>query len=218
MTPKEDPYKGVTVLIVEDDATTRSSIRSQLRQIGIPTIIEAADGKAGLNEVARTRPTMVLCDVHMKPVDGRQFLKMVRTVNVEWVKNIPIIFITADANPETVSFAKEYHVNGYIVKPISVNDLRSRIELYGDDELTRVMPSRQGIVELKMKNGRELKLHVKAVRGTSDNPMKRSEVDEKSFDLLAPIIGKARARKLCDAVWNMEKISDVRKLRPLLQA
>ncbi len=128
MTPKEDPYKGVTVLIVEDDATTRASIRSQLRQLGIPTIIEAADGKAGLNEVARTRPTMVLCDVHMKPVDGRQFLKMVRTVNVEWVKNIPIIFITADANPETVNFAKEFHVNGYIVKPISVNDLRSRID------------------------------------------------------------------------------------------
>ena len=128
MSAKEDPYKGVTVLIVEDDATTRSSIRSQLRQIGISTIIEAADGKAGLNEIARTRPTLVLCDVHMKPVDGRQFLKMVRTVKVEWVKNIPIIFITADTNPETVSFAKEYHVNGYIVKPISVNDLKSRID------------------------------------------------------------------------------------------
>ena len=99
-----------------------------------------------------------------------------------------------------------------------VLDMRSRIELYGDDELTRVMPSRQGIVELKLKDGRELKLHIKAVRGTSDSPMKRSEVDEKSFDLVAPILGKARARKLCDAVWNMEKIADVRKLRPLLQA
>ena len=96
--------------------------------------------------------------------------------------------------------------------------LRSRIELYGDDELTRVMPSRQGIVELKLKDGRELKLHVKAVRGTSDSPMSRREVDEKSYDLLAPVLGKARARKLCDAVWSMEKIVDVRKLRPLLQA
>ena len=35
-----------------------------------------------------------------------------------------------------------------------------RIELYGDDELTRVMPSRQGIVEIKLRNGRELRLHV----------------------------------------------------------
>ena len=99
-----------------------------------------------------------------------------------------------------------------------VLEMRSRIELYGDDELTRVMPSRQGIVELKMKDGRELKLHIKAVRGTSDNPMNRREVDEKSYDLLAPIVGKTRARTLCDSIWNMEKVADVRKLRPLLQA
>jgi 2-methylcitrate dehydratase PrpD len=99
-----------------------------------------------------------------------------------------------------------------------VLDMRGRIELYGDDELTRAMPSRQGIVELKLKDGRELKLHIKAVRGTSDSPMSRSEVDEKSYDLLAPVIGKARARKLCDSVWNIEKLADARKLRPLLQA
>jgi 2-methylcitrate dehydratase PrpD len=99
-----------------------------------------------------------------------------------------------------------------------VLDVRSRIELYGDDELTRVMPSRQGIVELKLRDGREIRLHVKAVRGTSDSPMNRREVDEKSFDLLAPVVGKTRARKLCDSVWSLEKVTDARKLRPLLQA
>jgi len=80
------------------------------------------------------------------------------------------------------------------------------------------MPSRQGIVEIKLRDGRELRLHVKAVRGTSDNPMKRAEVDAKSYDLLAPVLGKTRARKLCDSVWNIEKLTDARKLRPLLQA
>jgi len=99
-----------------------------------------------------------------------------------------------------------------------VLDVRSRIELLGDDELTRVAPSRQGIVELKLRDGRELRKHVKAVRGTSDNPMTREEVDAKSFDLFAPVIGKTRARKLCDSVWNIEKLKDARMLRPLLQA
>lgn len=128
MSAEEDHYKGVTVLIVEDEPTTRASVRSQLRQMGIRTITEAGDGKAGLAELARTRPTLILCDVHMKPVDGRQFLKMVRTTKVDWVKNIPIIFLTADANPETVTFAKEFQVNGYLVKPISLNDLKGRID------------------------------------------------------------------------------------------
>ena len=96
--------------------------------------------------------------------------------------------------------------------------VRSRIELFGDDALTRAMPSRQGIVEINLRNGRDLRLHVKAVRGTSDNPMTRAEVDAKSYDLLAPVIGTARARKLCDSVWAIEKLTDARALRPLLQA
>ena len=57
---------------------------------------------------------------------------------------------------------------------------------------------------------------MKAVRGTAENPMTRAEVDAKSYDLIAPVLGKARARKLCDAIWNLEKLRDVRKLRPLL--
>ena len=95
--------------------------------------------------------------------------------------------------------------------------LRRRIELRGDDALTRAMPSRQGIVEITLRDGREIKHHTKAVRGTAENPMTRAEVDAKSYDLMAPVIGKARARKLCDGVWSLEKIPDMRGLRPLLR-
>lgn len=99
-----------------------------------------------------------------------------------------------------------------------VLDLRRRITLYGDDALTRAMPSRQGIVEIKLKNDRTLRKHVKAVRGTSDNPMTRAEVDEKCYHLMAPILGNSRARRLCDAVWSIEKTGNMAKLRPLLKA
>jgi 2-methylcitrate dehydratase PrpD len=96
--------------------------------------------------------------------------------------------------------------------------LRSRVELRGDDALSAAMPSRQGIVEIVLRDGRELKHHTKAVRGSAENPMTRSEVDEKCYDLIAPVLGSARARKLCDAVWRLEKARDVRILRPLLRA
>ena len=94
--------------------------------------------------------------------------------------------------------------------------LRKKILLQGDDALTRAMPSRQGIVEITLRGGRELRHHTRAVRGTAENPMTRAEVDVKSYDLIAPVSGKARARKLCDAVWNLEKVRDVRQLRTLL--
>jgi 2-methylcitrate dehydratase PrpD len=97
-----------------------------------------------------------------------------------------------------------------------VLEFRKKIEVVGDDALTKTMPARQAIVELTLRDGRTLRHHTVAVRGTAENPMTRAEVDAKGYDLLAPVLGKARARKLCEAVWNLDKLRDVRKLRALL--
>ena len=97
-----------------------------------------------------------------------------------------------------------------------VLELRKRIELVGDDELERLMPNRQGIVEAKLRDGRELRHHTKVVRGTPQNPMTRPEIDEKCFPLLAPVLGNRRARELIQTVWRLERVSDMRALRPLL--
>ena len=99
-----------------------------------------------------------------------------------------------------------------------VMKVRAKIELIGDEYLQSLVPERHGIVEIKLKDGRTVKHHTRGVRGTAQNPMTTPEVDEKCYDLMAPVIGKARARKLCDTVWNIEKVKDVRALRPLLRA
>jgi 2-methylcitrate dehydratase PrpD len=104
------------------------------------------------------------------------------------------------------------------MKDPKVLALRRRIELVGDEGLTRALPARQGIVELRLKNGSELRHHTKSVRGTTHNPMTRAEVDEKAYHLMAPILGSARARKLCDTVWALDRVSNMRSLRPLLRA
>jgi 2-methylcitrate dehydratase PrpD len=98
-----------------------------------------------------------------------------------------------------------------------VLEVRRRVELYGDDALQRAMPSRQGIVELTLRDGRTVRHHTKAVRGTYENPMTRDEVGEKCFPLLAPVLGTRRARRLIDTVWSLEKVRNVRSLRALLR-
>ena len=95
--------------------------------------------------------------------------------------------------------------------------LREKVQLSGDDELTRAMPSRQGIVEIVLRNGTTLRQHVKAVRGTAENPMTRAEVDAKAYDLMVPVFGKQRARRVCDAIWSLDKLPNVRGLRKLLK-
>jgi 2-methylcitrate dehydratase PrpD len=115
-----------------------------------------------------------------------------------------------------VTFASSHDKNR--MRDRKVLALRKRIELRGDDDLSAAMPSRQGIVEIGLRDGRKLTHHTSAVRGTAENPMSRAEVDEKSYDLMAPVIGQARARKLCNAIRTLEAVRDVRVLRPLLRA
>lgn len=95
-----------------------------------------------------------------------------------------------------------------------VMDLRKRIRLVGEPDRER----RTAEVEIRMKDGGVFTASQDAVRGTPDNPMTRAEVDAKAFDLVAPILGKGRARELIDRVWDIESLKDARALRPLLTA
>ena len=115
----------------------------------------------------------------------------------------------------TVSFKSSHDVKR--MRDPRIVALREKVGLSGDDELSRAMPSRQGIVEITLRDGRRLRHHTRAVRGTPDNPMTRAEVDAKSYDLMAPVLGHARARRLCDAIWTLDKMHDARKLRALLR-
>jgi 2-methylcitrate dehydratase PrpD len=93
--------------------------------------------------------------------------------------------------------------------------VRARIELLGDDEMQALLPERQGIVQVSLKDGRQLIHRTESVRGTTENPMTRDEVDEKAYHLIAPVLGNRRARALCDATWSLESVRDVRELKPL---
>ena len=115
----------------------------------------------------------------------------------------------------TVSFRSSHDEKR--MKDPKVLALRKKVELRGDDALTKAMPSRQGIVEVFLRGERKLSHHMKAVRGTAENPMAREEVDAKGYDLMAPVLGRDRARKLCDAIWSLDRLKDVRKLGTLLK-
>jgi 2-methylcitrate dehydratase PrpD len=55
------------------------------------------------------------------------------------------------------------------------------------------------------------------VRGTPENPMSRDEIVAKARDLIVPVLGAETCGKLVDAIFALERIKDIRELRPLLQ-
>jgi two-component system chemotaxis response regulator CheY len=121
-------YGKIKVVVIEDEPHTRSLIRAQLNQLGIRDIEEAANGKDGMLQVVRVRPHIIFCDVHMPVMDGLEFLKTLRALKVEAVRNTPAVFLTADAQRDTVLFAKENAVSGYLVKPVSAAQLKAHVD------------------------------------------------------------------------------------------
>jgi len=89
---------GCAVLVVEDDPASRQLVRELLAREGC-TVREAADGRAGLVEVARSRPDLIVLDLLMPELDGFGFVAELRR-NPDW-RAIPIVVVTAkDVTPE----------------------------------------------------------------------------------------------------------------------
>lgn len=125
---KGPAYEKARVLIVEDETFTRDIIKRLLLQIGVRSVKEAADGGTGFAALLVARPHLVLCDVHMKPIGGLEFMRMVRQSEIPWVAATKIVMLTADSQVETVMNAKVMGVEGYIVKPVSLNSVKLKLD------------------------------------------------------------------------------------------
>lgn len=128
MIDKKSVYAKTRILLVEDEKHTRQVIAGMLRTLGFEKIDEACDGEQGFNEVLRTRPAVVLCDIHMAPVGGLDFLSKMRALANRSIADTPVIFLTADHQEETVLTAKKVGADGYLAKPVSPAMLQQRLD------------------------------------------------------------------------------------------
>jgi 2-methylcitrate dehydratase PrpD len=103
------------------------------------------------------------------------------------------------------------------MKDPAVLRMRAKVQLVPSEELERMEPARQAIVEITLNDGTVLSERVTDVRGTVDNPMTREEVVQKCRDLVEPVLGKTNTTSLVDKILGIEKIKDIRELRSVLQ-
>lgn len=121
--------KRARVFVVEDESVMSTFILNSLRRIGILDFYAFTEGSAALREVARLKPDLIITDVHMEPVGGMEFVRVLRGHGDSQICNTKVIFLSADASVATVSEALPLGVVGYIVKPPSLAALANKIEL-----------------------------------------------------------------------------------------
>jgi len=110
------------ILIVDDDEAITVALAAFLDRSGFDVRV-AEDGRAGLAEVERDVPDLVVCDVLMPHVDGREFVRRIRDRQL-W---LPIILLTQVGESWERSAALDEGADDYLNKPFDPHELISRI-------------------------------------------------------------------------------------------
>lgn len=113
-----------TVLVIDDNNDIRQYEHTLLQDSYI--VLEAADGKEGLEVAKREVPDLVICDVMMPVMNGLQFTEQLKTHTV--TSHIPVIMLTAKNLEEHRAEGYEHGADSYITKPFHSKVLLARIE------------------------------------------------------------------------------------------
>ncbi len=104
--------RPVNALIVDDEAHVRVLLCALLKQLGVRTTWEAADGTAGMAQVGLHNPEVVLLDINLPEING---LEVLAKLKAEYPK-LPVIVVSAQTTVRTLNKARELGADGYVVK------------------------------------------------------------------------------------------------------
>ncbi len=103
------------VLVVDDEASIRTSLAAILKDEGI-SVIEAADGESALKMLADLNPSLVLLDIWMPGLDGLETLKKIKDLR----SDIPVVMISGHATISTAIAATRLGAVDFLEKPLAL--------------------------------------------------------------------------------------------------
>jgi two-component system chemotaxis response regulator CheY len=109
-----------TVLTVDDSASMRQMVKFTLTGAGYG-VIEACDGRDGLNKAASSVVDLVVTDLNMPNMDGIAMIKELRKLGP--LRGVPIILLTTESDGQKKLDAKAAGATGWITKPFQPDQL-----------------------------------------------------------------------------------------------
>ena len=117
--------KKAKVLVVEDESIVALEIRSALIQLGFEVTNCVKNYNRAIKSVVDNRPDIILMDIHLQgQKDG-----ITTTKDIQKFENIPVIYLTAYSDEETISRAIKTNPISYLIKPFKRDELNSTIML-----------------------------------------------------------------------------------------
>ena len=120
-------FREVTVLVVEDNQPMMDIVRSLLITFGVGDVVCAKNGEEGYELFKDRKPDLVIADWMMKPMNGIDLTKKIRTSSDTPNPFCPVILMTGFSEKSRVLEARDAGVTEFLVKPFHVKDLYKRL-------------------------------------------------------------------------------------------
>ena len=112
-----------TILVAEDNDFVRMQLVKYLQDAGHKSL-EARDGTEALRTFEREVVDLALVDIRMEPVDGFDFIRALRGMEIQ----IPVILVTGDNSPDILEKAGDFGISAMLVKPVEKERLVKAVE------------------------------------------------------------------------------------------
>lgn len=121
--PRPTPSAGpCRVLIVDDEPLVRGQLRRSLELRGYQ-VVEAVDGRTGLEAVAASRPDVVILDLTMPDIDGAEVLRRLRAGG----SRVPVIISSGYLDVSVELRLPRGEFQGFLAKPYGIDDLAAAL-------------------------------------------------------------------------------------------
>jgi DNA-binding response OmpR family regulator len=190
-------HDGMTLLLADDDATIVDSLAPFLERSGF-RVLSASDGAAALEKVHSHHPNLVILDVLMPRLDGREVLRRLRREN-NWTPTILLTQVGASAER---ALALEEGADDYLNKPFDPHELLARIRAV----MRRSRPGERSL---------SVAWHLEAGSLVLDRRARRASMAGQTLDLTPKALSVLEylmthpdevvsRERLLDAVWGWE--------------
>jgi DNA-binding response OmpR family regulator len=187
----------MTLLLADDDTTIVDSLAPFLERAGFQVLL-ASDGAAALDKIRSHRPNLVVLDVLMPRLDGREVLRRLRQEN-NWM---PTILLTQVGESAERALALEEGADDYLNKPFDPHELLARIRAV----LRRSRPGERSLSVAWLLEAGELRLDRRARRASLAG--ETLELTPKALSVLEYLMTHpdevVSRERLLDAVWGWE--------------
>ena len=151
-------YELLKILLVDDNHHMRLLLGEILRALGVRQLYEASDGAQGLQMMKNHPVDIVMTDLSMQPMDGIDFVRLLRNSPDSPNQMCPVIMITGHSTMQRVNEARNAGVNEFLAKPLTARGVIERLDrvvehprpyvrtsdYFGPDRRRRADPGFQG--------------------------------------------------------------------------